>query len=647
MIFRRKLLAVFALMVFVSVASVAGLVLLVTRNAFEKTENERISALVTQFQREFTRQGEDVARRVETIARSEAVSRMAAALNPALPGSPASTAAGLRKYLDLARIMAESHQLDFLEFVDGHGTIISSAQWPAKFGYPEIAFDSLSGSSIQGAIDHGVTNKGATKESATNQAAFLKQEELQDSTALGLFAVRATHVGDHSIYVIGGRRLDKNFLSALYLSSDMRALLYQNRGDHFSADLLLDPAIGGRTDGERPPEKFRSLVEAVQKYNQEITEIVHWSADPADDEVFHALPLRGAGRPPQLLGILLVGNSRRSYVELKRHIRASALLVGGGGILLAILLSSWAAARVTRPVEQLARAAQSVADGHWDTRVEVSGRDEVSQLAESFNRMTSELLTQRERLLQAERVAAWRELARRLAHELKNPLFPLQLTVENLLRARQNSPEQFDEVFRESSATLLAEISNLKAIIGRFSEFSKMPQPQLQPTDMNELLRGIAQLFRPQLQAPGQNQIESLLALDENLRQVPADPDLLHRALSNLVLNAMDAMPEGGTLTLRTRKKEDSIVIEIADTGSGLTPEECERIFTPYYTSKQHGTGLGLAIVQSVVSDHNGTITVHSEPGKGTRFVIGLPGNPEPSRPADAQQARVIDSGAK
>jgi two-component system, NtrC family, nitrogen regulation sensor histidine kinase NtrY len=629
MIFRRKLLAVFALMVFVSVASVAGLVLLVTRNAFEKTENERISALVTQFQREFTRQGEDVARRVETIARSEAVSRMAAALNPALPGAPASTAAGFGEYLDLARIMAESHQLDFLEFVDGHGTIISSAQWPAKFGYPEIAFDSLSGSSIQGAIDHGVTDQGATNESATNQAAFLKQEELQDSTALGLFAVRATHVGDHSIYVIGGRRLDKNFLSALYLSSDMRALLYQNRGDHFSADLLLDPAIGRRTDGERPPEKFRSLVEAVQKYNQEITEIVHWSADPADDEVFHALPLRGAGRPPQLLGILLVGNSRRSYVELKRHIRASALLVGGGGILLAILLSSWAAARVTRPVEQLARAAQSVADGHWDTRVEVSGRDEVSQLAESFNRMTSELLTQRERLLQAERVAAWRELARRLAHELKNPLFPLQLTVENLVRARMQNPEQFDEVFRESSRTLLAEISNLKTIIGRFSEFSRMPHPELQAVQVNEVIRGIAQLFQAQLQAPGRAPITCNLELSPNLEPIAADPDLLHRALSNLVLNAMDAMPQGGTLTLRTRPVDAKVIIEVADTGSGLTPEECERIFTPYYTSKQHGTGLGLAIVQSVVTDHGGRITVRSESGHGTMFLIELPANAE------------------
>ena len=342
---------------------------------------------------------------------------------------------------------------------------------------------------------------------------------------------------------------------------------------------------------------------------------------------FARIPLWGVGKEHALLGILLIGNSQRSYVELKRHIRDSALLAGGGGIVLAILLSSWVAARVTRPVEQLARAAQDVAAGNWNTRVEVSGHDEVSQLAESFNRMTSELLTQRERLVQSERVAAWRELARRLAHELKNPLFPLQLTVENLVRARLQNPEQFDEVFRESSRTLLAEISNLKTIIGRFSEFSKMPHPQLQAVQVNELLRGVAQLFQAQLQAPGRVPIACKLELDGSLEPIAADPELLHRALSNLVLNAMDAMPQGGALTLRTRRDDGKVMIEIADTGSGLTPEECERIFTPYYTSKQHGTGLGLAIVQSVVSDHGGRISVRSEPGRGTTFVIELPAN--------------------
>jgi nitrogen fixation/metabolism regulation signal transduction histidine kinase len=426
--------------------------------------------------------------------------------------------------------------------------------------------------------------------------------------------------------VIGGRRLDKDFLSGLDLPVGMRALLYQNRGDRFSAELLIDPSASS-SDKLSSPEKLESLIDAVRRYGQEMTGVVAWSADRAEDEVFHAIPLLGAGtgKDRPLLAILLIGNSQRTYVELLLHIRTAALMVGGGGIVLAILLSSWAAARVTRPVEQLAHAAQEVAAGNWNARVEVNGDDELGQLADSFNRMTTELLGQKERLVQAERVAAWRELARRLAHELKNPLFPLQLTVENLVRARQQNPEQFEEVFRESSRTLLAEISNLKGIIGRFSEFSKMPQPQLQRVQVNEVIHGVVQLFQAQLEAPGRAKISCEFQLEPHLEPVMADAEMLHRAISNLVLNAMDAMPQGGVLTLRTRAEDGKVLIEVADTGSGLTPEECERIFTPYYTSKQHGTGLGLAIVQSVVSDHGGSVRVRSEPGRGTAFVIELP----------------------
>jgi signal transduction histidine kinase len=598
MMFRRKLLAVFALTVFLSVAAVAWLVSEVTRRAFVRSDDERTAALVAQFRREFNRQGDEVERRVEAIAASEAVSHMAFALSHA----PADSG----PYFELAKTTADRDRLDFLEFVASDGTIVSSAQWPAKFGYPESAIDGFP--------------------AALGQGAFLKQEQLQDANALGLFAVRAARVGERPLYVIGGRRVDKNFLSGLDLPLGMRALLYQNRGDHFSPDLLLDPATQS-PDRLASPQKLQALIDAVRAYGEEMTAVVSWTGDHVDDEVFHAVPLLGAGtgKDRPLLAILLIGNSRRTYVELKRHIRSAALLVGGGGIVLAILLSSWAAARVTRPVEQLAHAAQEVAAGNWNARVEVSGRDELAQLAASFNRMTAELLGQQERLVQAERVAAWRELARRLAHELKNPLFPLQLTVENLVRARQQSPEQFEEVFRESSRTLLAEISNLKGIIGRFSEFSKMPQPQLHPVQVNDVVRGVMQLLQVQLEAPGRAKISCELRLEPHVEPVPADAELLHRAISNLVLNAMDAMPQGGTLTLRTRDEDGKVAIEVADTGSGLTPEECERIFTPYYTSKQHGTGLGLAIVQSVVSDHGGRIRVQSEPGRGTTFVIDLP----------------------
>src|SRR5499427_10933435 len=184
--FRRRLLIVFALTVFLSVACVAILVQWVTRNAFEKEENQRTAALVTQFQREFTKRGEDVARRVEAIAASDSVMRMAQGLS--------GTSSDFAEYFDLARTLGESHQLDFLEILDARGTIVSSAQWPAKFGYPDPAFESLS---------------------ASPHEPFLKLENLQDSTALGFFALRVVRAGERPVYVVGGRKLDKNFLSAL------------------------------------------------------------------------------------------------------------------------------------------------------------------------------------------------------------------------------------------------------------------------------------------------------------------------------------------------------------------------------------------------------------------------------------------------
>ena len=595
MSFRRKLFLVFALTVFVCVGAVAWIVSAMTRRAFERANEDQTTALVAQFRREFDRRGEEVAHRVETIAGSETATRMALAVNR----GPADYSV----FVNEAKTLADNQQLDFLEFVDSRGTILSSAQWPAKFGYKENSLPLLS-----------------PDKASPSTNAFLRQEEMPDGVAVSLSAMRQVEVGDNPLYVIGGRRLDQDFMRSLDLTAGMRAILYPNLAKGFYPELLIAPS--GKL---QQPQLLAPLIVKVQQQQQEATALLHWSDNPMDDESVHAIPLNGQDN--KSLGILLVGNTRRPYVELRDRIRSAALVAGSVGIILAILFSGWASSRVTRPVEQLADAAREVAAGNWNARVPVNSSDELGALAESFNRMTGELLEQRERLVQAERVAAWRELARRLAHELKNPLFPLQLTVENLVRAREQSPEQFDEVFRESSSTLLAEIANLKNIISRFSEFSRMPQPQFQKVKLNEMMQNVARLLQAQLQSPEHPPIECRLELAENLQPIAADPELLYRAFSNLALNAMDAMPQGGTLTLRTRQSGDRVVAEIADTGIGLTAEECERLFTPYYTSKAHGTGLGLAIVQSIISDHGGRIGVHSEPGHGTTFMIELPGN--------------------
>jgi len=596
--FRRKLLLVFALTVVVCVAAVAWITSALARRAFEKADDERTAALVAQFRREFDRRGEEVARRVDAVAKSEAATRMALSLSHGPPD--------YASYLHEAQTLAENQQLDYLELLDQQGTILSSAQWPAKFGYKE---------------SFPVTTAPL--------GSFLKQEQLPDSMALSLVVVRRVPVGDSPLYVMGGRRLDQDFLASLEPPSGMKAFFYQNLGPTFTPQFLI--AATGVT---QPWELLAPIVQQVQQRGKETTSLIHGSSDAADDAMIDAIPLAGADR--QVLGILLVATSRRAYVELEQQIRSAAIVSGAAGIVLAILLSGWIASRVTRPVEQLAQAAQEIAAGHWDSEVNIASADELGDLAESFNRMSRELREQRERLVQAERVAAWRELARRLAHELKNPLFPLQLTIENLLRARQGSREQFDEIFQEGSSTLLAEIANLKAVVSRFSEFSKMPQPRFQQVQLNELVQEGVRLFQSQLGAPGHPPIECRLEMDRGLKPMAGDPELLHRALSNLILNAIEAMPNGGTLTLRTRQEGDRVSVEVSDTGSGLKPEERERLFTPYFTTKQHGTGLGLAILQSVVSDHGGRITVRSNAGEGTTFSVELPRHADKLQPAEA-----------
>jgi nitrogen fixation/metabolism regulation signal transduction histidine kinase len=371
------------------------------------------------------------------------------------------------------------------------------------------------------------------------------------------------------------------------------------------------------------PDRFQPLIEQVQRQPQPLVRTINWTAEPSSAEAFHASPL--FGRNKELLAVLLVGSSRKELVLLTQRILTIAGVVAAAALLVGLFVSLWISARITRPVEELVGGAREVATGRWDTRIDVSGSDELGQLATAFNDMTRTLATQKERLVQTERVAAWRELARRLAHELRNPLFPMQITVENLQRAKQLEAKQFLEVFNESTATLRTELANLNTIVGRFSDFSKMPAAQFIKVNVNEALRNAIRLFEPQFNAVGKPTITPEFFLTEPLPEIDADPDLLHRAFQNLMLNALDAMPAGGTLTLRTSERDRHVRIEIADTGQGLTQEECSRLFTPYYTTKQQGTGLGLAIVQSVVSDHHGTISVSSVEGRGTTFRIDLP----------------------
>jgi two-component system nitrogen regulation sensor histidine kinase NtrY len=231
------------------------------------------------------------------------------------------------------------------------------------------------------------------------------------------------------------RALDAATLRDFPLPAGTQVYLYRNLTAEFDPGNFGAPiaTMGSAT-------AYQQLVDQARASGQNAGGVVYPTPRRQDSVNATAIPLKGA--QGGVLAVLVVANSRRGMVEVQNHIRAIAYGVAGIGILFAVVMSLWIAARISRPVEQLARAASQVAAGDWETRVEIRARDEVGVLAESFNHMTGQLAEQRERLVPSERVAAWRELARRLAHELKNPLFPLQITVENMMRARALPPEE-------------------------------------------------------------------------------------------------------------------------------------------------------------------------------------------------------------
>jgi signal transduction histidine kinase len=224
----------------------------------------------------------------------------------------------------------------------------------------------------------------------------------------------------------------------------------------------------------------------------------------------------------------------------------------------------------------------------------------------------------RERLAVAERVAAWRDVARALAHELKNPLTPIAMSVE-LLRDARGRPG-FEEVLDESTRAIGEEVRRLRRIVDEFSRFARMPAPALAEVPAGELAQSLLALFPAA--PPGVTLVRELAP---DLPALRADRDQLLQVLHNLVKNALEAMPEGGTLTLRARRDGEAVRFEVADTGPGLAPELQARIFEPWVTTKPGGTGLGLAIAARIVEEHGGRIEVASRPGKGATFTVRLP----------------------
>ncbi len=325
----------------------------------------------------------------------------------------------------------------------------------------------------------------------------------------------------------------------------------------------------------------------------------------------------------QVIGILYVGALQSSFMNLINTLNRQIILFATLTILMTFILTTPVARTITRPLQdlrELVRASQKVASGDLNARAPVTAGGEVGLVAKSFNTMLDTLQNTQDQLVQSEKLASLGQLAAGVAHELNNPLAAILLYSETMLKEHgESSP------FHNDLKTIVSETKRCKRIVSDLLNFARQSQLVTQPTDIHAIIHELLEFAPRRIKTV---QVNFITDLDPNLPLIDADPSQLRQVLLNLMTNAVEAMPEGGTVTVRTRKAPAGMVtIEIQDTGVGIPPENLNKLFTPFFTTKPigKGTGLGLAIVYGIVKMHRGQISATSKVNKGTTFTVTLP----------------------
>ena len=333
-----------------------------------------------------------------------------------------------------------------------------------------------------------------------------------------------------------------------------------------------------------------------------------------------ATPLTERQLGSTLLSVPLTSRQREIDDEIEtldRRVLLFVLLfvIGGAGIGYRL------AERISDPVSRLTRATRRIARGELDIRIAATSSDELRRLVDNFNSMAAELLRQRRELERTHRLEAWAEMARQVAHDIKNPLTPIQLNAEHLRRVHADRGRPLGQMLDDCVDTILTQVKLLRQIASEFSSFASSPTARPASVDVREMLVEIVQPYRLALAGRMQFEIE----LPESLPAVWVDRTLILRALTNVVENALHAMPGTGALRLLARAEPGGVRIVVTDTGVGMDAEALARVFEPYFSTKATGTGLGLPIAKRNVELNGGTISVRSERDAGTTVELVLP----------------------
>ncbi|MFI5177029.1 MAG: ATP-binding protein [Vicinamibacterales bacterium] len=340
------------------------------------------------------------------------------------------------------------------------------------------------------------------------------------------------------------------------------------------------------------------------------------------------VPSRG---PNAVLSVPLALRQReieREIDELNRGVLVGAVVV----VLFAAGLGASIAGRISDPVARLTRAARQIAAGRLDVRIVADTADELRRLVDDFNTMTEMLAAQRAELARTQQIKAWAQMARQVAHEIKNPLTPIQLAAEHLQRVHEDARRPLGPIFDQCVTTILRQVRLLRQIAGEFSTFAAEPTARPTSVAVADLVEDVVAPYRPGLSP--KHRVE--VVLPAGLPPVWIDRTLVARALTNIFENALQAMPEGGTIRVAAEAWDSRIAMDVSDTGVGMDAEAVRRAFEPYFSTKTAGSGLGLANAKRNVELCGGAMSIASAPGHGTTITLTLPVARPPGGPAGA-----------
>ena len=440
---------------------------------------------------------------------------------------------------------------------------------------PQVSTNPVLGSALQEALDLAKRDYGARKS---------RLLELGDRWAEDPRIINAYEKGDETgVNRLVARRVEglvAHFAPADAALIRAKPAVGRTEGDRAALRLTIPLLEGGRAVGtlivDDPLEKLLNIEQALQTY--EHLEMI--------------------------------------VADMREGLFLSYVVIGFVTVILALLIGLRIGIGITHPLSTLIRGTRELARDNLDYRIPAGPRDEIGLLIDSFNHMATDLQENRRRRVEAEKIAAWREIARRLAHEIKNPLTPIQLTVQQMRDKYTGQDAAYSKLLSDCTEIVTEEVESLRSLVQEFAEFARMPKLALMPHDVNAAIRDTLRLY-PETQLH--------LELDNQAPQLQLDPEGFRRVLINLVENAFDAAGENSGVTIRTRQEDQHVILDIIDEGPGVADQDRERIFQPYVSMKEGGTGLGLAVVRSIVEEHGGTIAVTDSAGGGARFEIRLP----------------------